>query len=73
MSAVIVVSYGTNPMERIGFGGCFLCFVRDFKMLFIVNVCFIKSLNLGGNGGKIRLFIIRKYRIYHGRRYQENS
>lgn len=47
----------------------FLCFVRDFKVLFIVNVCFIKSLNLGGNGGKIRLFSIRKYRIYHGRRY----
>lgn len=51
------------------FGGYFFCFVRDFKVLFIVNVCFIKSLNLGGNGGKIRLFSIRKYRIYHGRRY----
>ena len=73
MSAVIVVSYGTNPMNVLDSAVIFLCFVRDFKVLFIVSVCFIKSLNLGGNGGKIRLFIIRKYRIYHGRRYQENS
>lgn len=69
MSAVIVVSYGTNPVNVLDSAVIFLYFVRDFKVWCVAGMCFIKSLNLGGIGGKIRLFIIRKYRIYHGRRY----